>query len=534
MRGRLDTRLAIPFLLFACSRTGLYLGEGTKDAGVDASLPPPCELDEDCASDDLCVRAFCEATVGAEAGVVRRCRTEPVSCDDGDACSLDRCEPADGRCAHERTVDADRDGFVGRAPAGLAASCGGMDCDDENPLVFPGARESCDGLDNDCDGSLDDGSLYATAAAPVRLASSMASSQVSGIAFDGSTYGVVYTHRSPARDQAYFERLDPNGQVLAGPALVSEINADSYSGSLAYSGTSFLTAWADARQAGNYEIYSTRFDLDANKLQPDLRLTQAFDFSVSPVLRHTGEEYIVIWVDHRDQDTGGGNAIYGRRLSDSGEPLSEEIRLTDVDEDAESGSFDVGDERLGLAYVVPGEPLPDGSDPPTAVRFKTFDRTLADPSAPIELGTDAQEPTVQLAGERFVVAWHTGSVKGTWGPAVIAATLDANGVILASGAITEGDTHAKHRTLVSLGDRVLVVWAATPAEGERFQLFYETLRVETLEVSTPRQLLVKSAVGQDLISPNAVRGPDGDIGIVYDESGTYQAFFLRLACAIPP
>ena len=31
-----------------------------------------------------------------------------------------------------------------------------IDCDDANPLIFPGAIEACDGLDNDCNGDIDD------------------------------------------------------------------------------------------------------------------------------------------------------------------------------------------------------------------------------------------------------------------------------------------------------------------------------------------------------------------------------------------
>ncbi len=43
-------------------------------------------------------------------------------------------------------VDADGDGYFAHE-----------DCDDEDPAIFPGAEEVCDGEDNDCDGGVDEG-----------------------------------------------------------------------------------------------------------------------------------------------------------------------------------------------------------------------------------------------------------------------------------------------------------------------------------------------------------------------------------------
>ncbi|MCK6516500.1 putative metal-binding motif-containing protein, partial [Myxococcota bacterium] len=46
--------------------------------------------------------------------------------------------------------DEDNDGF-------LSHLAGGSDCDDEDASVNPAAQEVCDGVDNNCDGSVDDG-----------------------------------------------------------------------------------------------------------------------------------------------------------------------------------------------------------------------------------------------------------------------------------------------------------------------------------------------------------------------------------------
>ena len=50
-----------------------------------------------------------------------------------------------GLCA-----DDDGDGYTD-------STCGGTDCDDSDPLSYPSASESCDGADNDCDSSIDEG-----------------------------------------------------------------------------------------------------------------------------------------------------------------------------------------------------------------------------------------------------------------------------------------------------------------------------------------------------------------------------------------
>ncbi len=86
--------------------------------------------------------------------------TAPEVCNDID----DDCDKAvDNGC------DDDQDGFCDgkHVVTGTPKICihEGKDCDDKNDKVFPGAPESCDGFDNDCDGDVDakDNSLKETA-----------------------------------------------------------------------------------------------------------------------------------------------------------------------------------------------------------------------------------------------------------------------------------------------------------------------------------------------------------------------------------
>ena len=65
--------------------------------------------------------------------------------------------PGTGDCA--QYADADDDGFGDPLrclpPDASTGVDNGDDCNDQDAFVYPGAQEICDGLDNDCDGEID-------------------------------------------------------------------------------------------------------------------------------------------------------------------------------------------------------------------------------------------------------------------------------------------------------------------------------------------------------------------------------------------
>jgi len=97
------------------------------DASVHPRAPETCNgVDDNCDGvvDEGCGTLACRADSDCAAG---------ASC-------------VRGTCTGGTAADADGDGFAGSS-----------DCDDTNASVYPGASETCNAIDDNCDGVVDEG-----------------------------------------------------------------------------------------------------------------------------------------------------------------------------------------------------------------------------------------------------------------------------------------------------------------------------------------------------------------------------------------
>ena len=122
--------------------------EGAGQFGLQLG-PVDCAVLDCGGLDDACHSGACDGATGRCAA---RAREDGYGCDDGDDCtSGDRCRG--GECGGD-PLDEDADGVT---PVRCADNPRLGDCDDADFSVSASAPEICDGKDNDCNGQIDDG-----------------------------------------------------------------------------------------------------------------------------------------------------------------------------------------------------------------------------------------------------------------------------------------------------------------------------------------------------------------------------------------
>jgi hypothetical protein len=416
-----------------------------------------------------------------------------------------------------RTRDEDGDGhraYLLGTRLGEAGACGD-DCDDTSSTAYPGGVERCDGVDNDCNGIIDDNAVFTYPSEPVRISTSSDNEALPvSIAYAGEAFAVTTIQREE-RWHGFFQSVSANGDSVITPTRLTLESSDGMAGPLVWTGAFFATAWEDRRER-SYDIYFNRLDLSGNKLGPDVRVTNDEGFSVSPSLIWDGEAFSLTYCEETNT---GSFRVFTRRLNTDGSVIGAPVAVSGPFEDARGPVLLRTNQGLSLYYNVVGD----------GYYLQRLDAALTPIVAPVRLPlTDPGEVSVRWNGDRYLVAWSQKSAESV-GNAIWAATLDDQGqVIDGPRALVGGRSLARSPVWVALGDRAFLVWADDFFKAGVFELNGEMYSNELMALGSRVRL---TNLSTDTFEPHAVIG-GSSIGVVFRSrvTGVWQTFFLRLGC----
>jgi hypothetical protein len=476
----------------------------------------------------------CERVEGMRHGGGRCVALEPIDCDDGDPCTTDECNPETAGCTYApSTFDLDGDGHLGPLSGKLPGepdACGD-DCDDTSALAFPGSVEECDGVDNDCNGIVDDNASFIPLQdAPLRISGDIAPAVTGGLAWSGTSYAAIYGGTNQGFD-VYETTLSSTGEPIdPGERRLTTINADSSGGPVVWIGDRYGVAWQDRRD-GDYEIYFSLLKDDGSKVIADTRVSSAYGFSVNVALGYDGQQFVLTWQDARN----GPFDIYAQRISIDGELIGDNMQLTNTGLDNESPTIAAGLGSTGIAWS-------GGDFNAQYIEFQAFDHELAPLAEPVAVTdgqTEAVFPTIAWNKGHdgkpgtYVIAWF----DRTASPAAVYGTVvkETGETVVAPRALTNpGVFRSRYPTLRPLGDRVLLIYSDDRDQNDGYEL-YARMVSDTLEPMGVEQRLTDAP--KDSIYPVTSFGPPGELGVLFRDdrlNGNHHVYFMRLGCVAAP
>jgi len=236
--------------------------------------------------------------------------------------------------------------------------------------------------------------------------------------------------------------------------------------SIAFDGTNFFLVWRDSRDFAthSYDIYGARIALDGTVLDPDGIPISTFanhdenpGNQYSPSVGFDGTNYMVVWVESRDDPAYWYN-VYAARVTPGGTVLDPEgIQITNVDD----GSYlpvrmpTIGFD--GTNYLVVWRTV---SNNIRGARLTPQGVNLDGPYGLIISGTQSSYyPYLAFDGTNYLVVWHD-SRSSTTGWDVYGARISKQGVVLDPNGFLIADEpgNQDHVAVAFGGTNYLVVW----------------------------------------------------------------------------
>lgn len=140
--------------------------------------------------------------------------------------------------------------------------------------------------------------------------------------FDGTNYFVAWTDDHTGHYNIYGARVTPCGTVLDSPGInLSSSSYDEYLSGIAFDGANYLIVWQMPSNGVNYGVYGLLVN-QSGQIQPpgEFPISANPNFQqLGPVVAFDGTNYLVVWKDTRYNPNEG--VIMGARIAKSGSVL---------------------------------------------------------------------------------------------------------------------------------------------------------------------------------------------------------------------
>ncbi|ABS25884.1 cell wall/surface repeat-containing protein [Anaeromyxobacter sp. Fw109-5] len=289
--------------------------------------------------------------------------------------------------------------------------------------------------------------------APLVISAGPGDEITAAVAFDGTNYLVVWQDQrgSTGRD-VYGARVSPDGTVLdPGGIAISTAAEHQVEPAVAFDGTSYLVVWED-RRGGLADVRGARVSPNGSVLASELLISGAPLHQTQPAVACASGACLVAWRDGR----AGGPDVYGARVA--GASVVDAGGLPISRAGSSQGRPAVASD--GSGYLVVWNDTRSGTSDVYGSRVGADGQILDLSGLAITAEADAQQsPEVAFEGAYYVVAWHdrrSGVAFDAHAARVTpaGAVVDPSGFLVGTGAAGTGTSVASDgagRVLVAFG-----------------------------------------------------------------------------------